>query len=332
MGDAIDTGAAPRREARRPVAEKRIDRPLLKWAGGKRQLLPAFRAFYPPVFGTYYEPFLGSGAVFFDLHGAGRLAGRRARVTDRNEDLIGCYAAVRDRTDAVVEELARLADAHARDGVACYYAVRERFNALRAAPQRRGIASPAPLAAMLIYLNRTGFNGLYRVNRSGAFNVPAGRYVNPRVLDEPLVRATAAALARPGVTLALGSYDDAAGDAGVGDFLYFDPPYAPLSATSAFAAYTMPRFTAADQERLRDLAVELARRGAHVMVSNSSAPEIEACYAAAARAGAGLAVWQVPARRAINSHGGRRGPVTELLLTNLTPVVDHLPPGVRRLA
>jgi DNA adenine methylase len=320
------------RHARAPARARRADRPLLKWAGGKRQLLPAFRAFYPDAFRRYHEPFLGSGAVFFDLHASGRLAGHEVRLTDSNADLIACYEAVRDRPAAVVAELAGLAEAHARDGAACYYAVRERFNAARLAAGAGG-ATPSPaFAAMLIYLNRTGFNGLYRVNQSGAFNVPAGRYARPRIVDEALVRATANALARPGVTLELGSFVHAVVEAGRHDLVYFDPPYAPLSATSGFGAYTMPRFTADDQQRLRDLAIDLSRRGARVMVSNSSAPAVEAWYAEAAGAGAGLALWQVPARRAINSRGGLRGPVRELLLTNLVPRLQDLPEGVSRIA
>jgi DNA adenine methylase len=316
-----------------PNRRQHAARPLLKWAGGKRQLLPAFRAFYPAAFRRYFEPFLGSGAVFFDLHATGRLDGHEARLADSNPDLIACYAAVRDRPGEVVAELSRLAEAHARDGAGCYYAVRERFNEARQRLGAHDAASGSPtLAAMLVYLNRTGFNGLYRVNRSGAFNVPAGRYASPRILDERLVRATAEALARPGVRLSLATFAEAIADADAGDFLYFDPPYAPLSPTSAFGAYTTPRFSAGDQVRLRDVAVSLAQRGAHVMVSNSSASEVEASYRDAATAGAGLEVWQVPARRAINSRGGRRGPVAELLLTNLAPRRTDLAPGVVRLA
>jgi DNA adenine methylase len=330
MPHAIDNHAGPRPAPDRSVRSPRADRPLLKWAGGKRQLLPAFRAFYPDRFDRYVEPFLGSGAVFFDLHASGRLAGHGVRLADSNPDLIGCYAAVRDRPDAVIAELARLAEAHARDGAACYYAVRERFNAARS---NGGPSAYSPaLAAMLIYLNRTGFNGLFRVNRRGAFNVPAGRYVRPRIVDEALVRATAGALGRPGVTLDRRPFAEAVADARADDLLYFDPPYAPLSPTSAFGAYTTPRFTDDDQRRLCETVVDLARRGAHVMLSNSSAPAIEALYREAAAAGAGLALWRLAARRAINSRAGGRGPVRELLLTTLLPRLAALPPLVERLA
>ncbi len=161
-------------------------RPLLKWAGGKRQLLPQLRRHYPSVFGRYIEPFFGSGAVFFDLHGAGRLCGHDVLLIDSNADLIGCYETVRDSPDEVGRELDGLAEAHARDGRAHYYEIRDaRFNPLRD-ELRQGdgrIAYTPALAAMLIYLNRTGFNGLFRVNARGAFNVPAGRYERPRIVN-----------------------------------------------------------------------------------------------------------------------------------------------------
>jgi DNA adenine methylase len=306
-------------------------RPLLKWAGGKRQLLPVFRAFYPDDFIRYVEPFLGSGAVFFDLHGAGRLAGREAHLADSNPDLIGCYRAVRDRPEAVIAALATLAEAHAGDAARSYYAVRERFNDARAGADEGGGYSPE-LAAMLIYLNRTGFNGLFRVNGRGAFNVPAGRYTRPRIVNETLVRSAAAALGAPGVQISCGEFADIVAGRGAGDFLYFDPPYVPLSATSAFGAYTAPRFSEADQERLCATVVALAGRGAAVMLSNSSASDVRARYEDVARHAPGLALWEVPARRAINSRPSRRGPIAELLLTNIAPRSEELPDRVRRLS
>jgi DNA adenine methylase len=154
--------------------------PLLKWVGGKRQLLPHLRRFYPPRFTRYIEPFFGSGAVFFDLRQAGHLDDREVVLIDSNSDLIGCYERVRDDPDAVAAALDGLADAHAREGQAHYYQVRDdRFNPLRHRLRREDgrIDYTPDLAAMLIYLNRTGFNGLFRVNASGEFNVPAGRYV-----------------------------------------------------------------------------------------------------------------------------------------------------------
>ena len=298
-----------------------VIRPFLKWAGGKRQLLPALRPHFPVSFNRYIAPFLGSGAVFFDLSGAGRLEKCRVELVDLNPDLIGCYRAVRDRTEAVIAALERLDAEHRERGEECYYDVRDaRFNparAARAATTRGSDRAYTPeLAAMLIYLNRTGFNGLYRLNRSGAFNVPAGRYVNPRICDADQLRLTAAALRRPGVTLQHKPFDDALRDAGRGDFIYCDPPYAPLSPTARFAQYTAGGFSSLDHRRLQHAIVDAARRGAVVVVSNSSAPEIEAIYTSADARRAGLRVERVAARRAINSRAGSRGPVDELIITN----------------
>ncbi len=319
-------------------------RPFLKWAGGKRQLLPVLRRFYPPRFGTYFEPFLGSGAVFFDLHAAGRLDGRRAILTDTNPDVVGCYLAVRDDVEQVIAHLQRLAEGHATGGVDHYYEVREaRFNPWRrelfAAPREQaenGVPPyPPELAAMLIYLNRTGYNGLFRLNRQGAFNVPAGRYINPKICDADTLRAVAAALGRPGVSLFRASFDAAAPLAEPGDFLYFDPPYAPLSATASFTSYTADGFDAGAQARLQQVMLDLAGRGCGVLLSNSTAPVIHGLYDTndAARA-AGLRAVKVPARRAINSRATRRGHVHEYLITNLPGTLPRSPrrPAGRRTA
>jgi DNA adenine methylase len=295
--------------------------PLLKWPGGKRQLLPAFRLFYPANLRGYYEPFVGSGAVFFDLYGTGQLAGRPVLLADRNADLLGCYEVVRDEPEGVVAALERLDAQHRAGGSACYYTVREAFNAARATAAGEGVVAYTPdLAAMLIYLNRTGFNGLFRLNAQGLFNVPAGRYARPRICNADLVRAVSATFRDRLVTLRHCDFDEGVASAGPGDFLYLDPPYAPLSPTSAFGAYTASRFTEEDQQRLCSTVVDLARRGCHVMLSNSSASVIEDAYRVAARSRrAGLALWRLTARRAINAHPARRGPVAELLLTNLRP-------------
>ena len=290
-------------------------RPLLKWAGGKRQLLPTLRGFYPVAFKRYIEPFFGSGAVFFDLHAAGRLEGKQAWLVDDNADLIGCYSMLMSRTDEVIAALARLAIEHDARGTDLYYEVRDtRFNPIRA--EASGTYTPA-LAAMLIYLNRTGFNGLFRLNKAGAFNVPAGRYVNPRILDEAHLRQVAAALRCRGVTLVHGSFDGALREARRGDFIYCDPPYAPLSRTACFANYTAGGFTLDDQARLQRALIEAARRGAHVVLSNSSAPDIERLYSTREARLAHLRIERVAARRAINSRADSRGPVAELVVTNV---------------
>ncbi len=295
-------------------------RPLLKWAGGKRQLLPVLRRFYPPTFHRYIEPFFGSGAVFFDLWGAGRLRDREAVLIDSNADLIGCYEIVRDHVEEVASVLERLSAAHAAGGSAHYYAIRdERFNPLRHQLRQADgrIAYTPELAAMLIYLNRTGFNGLFRVNARGGFNVPAGRYRRPTICDRRRLRRAADALSSPRVRLVWGSFESAGDVAGEGDFLYIDPPYAPLSATANFTAYTAAPFTIEHHGRLQQLVIELAGRGCRVLVSNSTAREIAALYGAPEARAAGLKTMRVPARRAVNRDASRRGPVDEFLISNL---------------
>jgi DNA adenine methylase len=295
-------------------------RPFLKWAGGKRQLLPVLRTFYPVDFGRYFEPFVGSGAVFFDLAASGRLDRRRVFLSDGNADLIGCYEAVRDDPEGVIHYLNRLAQGHARDPARHFYDTRTWFNQTRLAPRGRKAGYTAELAAVLIYLNRTAFNGLFRLNRKGGFNVPAGRYANPRVSDPALVRQASASLGRARVSIAHREFEAAARRARPGDFLYFDPPYAPLTPTASFTGYTGRPFTLDDQARVRDLAVRLALLGCFVMVSNSSASEVVRLYEQASDRSRGrLVLHRLAARRSINSRPGARGPVTELLLTNLTP-------------
>jgi DNA adenine methylase len=302
-----------------------VVRPLLKWAGGKRQLLPVLAEYYPPTFSRYIEPFMGSAAVFFDLLNSGRLARRAIVLGDVNPDLIGCYRTLRDRPEAVIRALNSLAREYRAAGNDCYYEVRDtRFNPLRAALLARAskpgdvadMYTPG-LAAMLIFLNRTGFNGLFRLNRHGGFNVPAGRYTNPRICDETHLRAVATALATPGVTIVLQPFDRTLDDAGTGDFVYCDPPYAPLSRTSRFANYTADGFTAFDQRRLQQKVVAACRRGAFVVVSNSSAAEVLSAYTTTESQRAGLEVRPVPARRAINSKASSRGPVDELIISNV---------------
>jgi DNA adenine methylase len=295
---------------------------LLKWAGGKRQLLPTLRTFYPATFHRYWEPFLGSGAVFFDLHARGRLADHVVTLTDDNPDLIACYRAVVDCPEQVIGELTRLAARHERDGAAHYYAVRnERFNPRRAEArnaQAGALRYDAALAAMFIYLNRTGYNGLFRLNSDGEFNVPAGRYAKPRICDAVNLRRVAEALGRPGVTLGRSRFDRAIDSAQPGDFLYFDPPYAPMSRTANFTSYTTEGFDADDQKHLRDVVVTLARRGCHIVMSNSTSPDIATLYEDSKDVkAAGLKCYRIPARRAINSNAKKRGVVEEYVITNV---------------
>jgi DNA adenine methylase len=301
------------------VAKATVEiRPFLKWAGGKRQLLPHLRACYPARFATYFEPFLGSGAVFFDLWASRRLEGRRACLTDLNADLIGCYVQLRDQLEEVVNELEGLARGHARRGVDHYYEVRDgRFNPARQQWRAAGGGARAytpALAAMLIYLNRTGYNGLFRQNARGDLNVPAGHYRSPRIVDRELLHLVSQVLNGPNVEIAEAPFDMLLERAATGDFVYFDPPYAPVSATAAFRSYTAAGFRESDHVRLQRLVVTLASRGVHVLLSNSVAPQIVRLYQDSSALSAGLQAWRVPARRAINSRATLRGPIEELLV------------------
>lgn len=308
-----------------PSAEAPRPKPFLKWAGGKRQLLPVIRTYYPPLFENYLEPFVGSGAVFFDLLNRGALEGRHATLLDTNPDLIGCYTMIRDELDAVLRHLEQFSRAHRSSPRETYYGVRETvFNharsTLRRQVTRMSAAYTPELAAALIYLNRTAFNGLFRLNAKGDFNVPLGRYQNPTICDVATLSAVSHALAHTKVMLRESCFEDVAGLARPGDFVYFDPPYAPVSSTAVFTSYTAGGFDEADQLRLQGLVIALASRGCHVLMSNSTAPLITALYAdsPAARA-AGLRSRTVPARRAINSDASRRGAVLEYLISNFDP-------------
>lgn len=263
--------------------------PFLKWAGGKRQLLPRILEALPARIDTYYEPFVGGGAVFFALAAAGRF--RRAVLADANEELVFCYRAVKKDVAAVIRVLRN----HRYDAD-YYYQLRAH------APEE---LDPAARAARLIYLNRCGYNGLYRVNRAGRFNVPFGRYKNPVICDEGRLRAAAAALAHAEIETR--DFEHTMALATARDFVYLDPPYVPLSATSSFTAYARTRFGAAEQERLAAALRALAAKGVPALLSNSDCPPTRRLYK-------GLPRKVVPVRRAINSVATGRGSVAELLV------------------
>lgn len=264
--------------------------PFLKWAGGKRALLPHLLELAPAQISTYYEPFVGGGALFFALARERRFA--RAILADRNAELIGCYRAIKANVNAVIRHLER----HPYDE-RHYYKVRDDLDLKKlSAPER---------AARLIYLNRAGYNGLYRVNSTGQFNVPFGRHRRPRICDPVGLKAVAAALT--GVELVVGDFESVVASAKPGDFVYFDPPYVPISASSSFTRYAQQGFDLADQQRLADLFRRLVGRGVAALLSNSDCPTTRSLYD-------GLAPREVSVRRPINSVAGRRGAVGELLV------------------
>lgn len=266
-------------------------RPFLKMVGGKSRLVPELRKHLPdPITGTYYEPFVGGGALFFALRP------KRAVLSDINHRLIHTYTAVRDDVDKIIEGLRHAERKHSK----------KFFLEVRAADI--DAESDVSVAIWMIYLNKTCFNGLYRVNSSGKFNVPFGRYTNPKICDEENLRACSAAL--HGVTLRTASFADVLFRAGLqsGDAVYCDPPYAPLSKSSSFTAYDKNGFGDRDQEDLRDVALYLVNRGVRVLVSNSNAPLIRKLYST------DFVIEELQAARSINSKAGGRGKITELLI------------------
>ncbi|HLK89770.1 MAG TPA: DNA adenine methylase [Polyangia bacterium] len=265
--------------------------PFLKWAGGKRQLLPRILRLAPPRIETYYEPFVGGGAVFFALAAERRFA--RAVLGDANPELVNCYETVRDDVAGVIRELQKHRNTE-RD----YYRVRQWD------PRR---LTAAARAARIIYLNRCGYNGLYRVNSDGRFNVPFGRYVRPKICD--VARLEAASRALQGTTIVCGDFREVldAGRPGPDDFVYLDPPYVPISRTASFTAYARRAFGPTDQQRLADALGSLSRERVPAVLSNSYCATTLQLYE-------GLLHQKVPARRAINSVGRARGPVPEILV------------------
>ena len=262
-------------------------RPFLKWAGGKTQLLPKILERFPESFNRYHEPFVGGGAVFFNLEP------RSCTLSDINADLVTTYTALRDDVDGVIENLKQ----H-RAEEAYYYSVRDEMVS--------GL-SETEAAARIIFLNRTCFNGLYRVNRSGKFNVPFGRYANPTICNETNLRAVSEAL--QDVKIRHESVFQIGRRVRRGDLVYFDPPYDPISKTASFTAYAKGGFGDAEQERLAQLFRRFAERDVHVVLSNSDTPFIRSLYK-------DFRIDKVYARRAINSRADRRGPVGEVLVSS----------------
>lgn len=264
--------------------------PVIKWVGGKTKLLPELLARLPERFGRYYEPFAGGAALFF------RVAPERAVLSDYNADLVALYRAVTHDVESVIRRLERHRAAHDET---YYYAMRTKWN------DRDGNWDDAKRAAAFIYLNKTCFNGLYRVNRSGDFNVPIGRYTDPPICVPDTLRAASAVLAR--AELRCGDYRDSVGDAEKGDFLYFDPPYDPVTPTANFTSYTQSVFGAEQQRALAETARILVARGCRVMLSNSDTPFIRSLYK-------GFKIDRVKCARAINSNAARRGDVDEVIV------------------
>lgn len=266
-------------------------RPFLKWAGGKTQLLPILLEVLPKQAETYYEPFLGGGAVYFALANLDRF--HQATLNDYNAELVGTYKAVRDDPEGVIDLLHDMP--FDRD---LYEAVR-----------LRSPDTAAERAARIIYLNKTGFNGLYRVNQSGEYNAPFGAFAKPpRILDAPNLRDCSHVL-RYRAAVYSGDFVDAVAGAREGDVVYFDPPYVPLNATASFTSYTRDGFTLDDQKRLSICFRDLTQRGVRCLLSNSDVGVVRDLYR-------DFDIHAIPVRRPINSDGNARGFVQEVLVFN----------------
>lgn len=268
-------------------------RPFLKWAGGKRQLLPILTSFIPKKYDTYYEPFVGAGAVLFALQP------EKAVINDNNKDLINCYIVIRDNLDELITDLEKY-----KNEEECFYRIRDLDR-----NESFFDMSPIEKASRTIYLNKTCYNGLFRVNSQGHFNVPFGKYKNPKFVDVEVLKSIQQYLIKNSVTILNCDFEEAVKDAKKGDFIYFDPPYHPISKTSSFTGYSVNGFGEAEQVRLQKVFKELDKRGCFVMLSNSSTDLIKKLYS-------NFNLKTIQANRNINSKATGRGKIDEILVLN----------------
>jgi DNA adenine methylase len=299
----IQDGQLKRAEQPHPACPPK---PFVKWVGGKTQLLPELTARIPRNFSRYFEPFVGGGALFFHLL-RGSQGGEfnsphdpspeQSVLIDINEELINTYRVIKDRTEELIADLKQ--HIYEKD---YYYQIR---NIDRTDEYKSW--SAVKKASRLIYLNKSCFNGLYRVNSKGQFNTPMGRYKNPKIVDETNLRACSKALQK--AQIITGSFLEVEEKITRDDFVYFDPPYAPLNATSNFTGYSQDGFDFQMQSSLRDLCARLDAKGVRFMVSNSNAPLILDLYDH-------YKIEFVYATRAINSKGHKRGKIPEVIITN----------------
>lgn len=270
--------------------------PFLKWAGGKRQLLPEIRKHIPKKYNIYYEPFVGGGAVLFDLQP------KNAIINDVNSELFNVYNVIKYNVDELIEDLKK--HKNEKD---YFYAIRD----LDRKPIYKEM-SPVEKASRLIFLNKTCFNGLFRVNSQGQFNVPYGKYKNPNIVNEIVLRAVHNYMNSNNITIMNEDFQKVVENAKKGDFIYLDPPYDPVSDTSSFTGYSLNGFDKNDQIRLKDTFIELDKRGCYVMLSNSATEFIKDIYS-------DYHIEIVSATRSINSIATKRGKIDEVLVLNYEP-------------
>lgn len=279
-------------------------RPFLKWLGGKSRLLPQFEPLIPDKFTRYIEPFVGGGAVF--LHISKNRKFKEAYLCDISEDLMSVWSSIQDNPKALCAEVQKLVDSYNRvqedQRQTYYYAVREEHNT-------SDDSSSIERAARVIFLNKTCYNGLFRYNRKGTFNAPFGRYENPFFYDPENIETISAFLSK--ALLITGDFTSCEKYVTRGSFIYFDPPYRPLSKTSSFTSFTSGGFSDPDQERLAASFKRLDQKGAKIMLSNSDTEDgyFDQLYE-------GYKIHRVRANRAVNSNPDKRGKINELVITN----------------
>ena len=274
---------------------KQALRPFTKWTGGKRQLLSVIKSLMPESYNRYFEPFVGGGALFFEL------APKDAIINDFNSELINCYQQIKDNPSELIKSLSKHKESNSKE----YY-----LN-LRSADRDSRIEkmNNVERAARIMYMLRVNFNGLYRVNSKNQFNVPYGRYKNPQIVDSDLIVSISQYLNENTIHILNGDFEEAVKDVEAGDFVYFDPPYIPLSETSSFTSYTHEGFSYEDQVRLRDTFKKLDEKGAYVMLSNSSSPLVGELYK-------DFNIHKVSATRANGAKSSSRGKIDEIIVTN----------------
>ncbi|MDX1595885.1 MAG: DNA adenine methylase [Nitrosopumilaceae archaeon] len=273
-------------------------KPFVKWAGGKRQLIPILKENLPNSFGTYFEPFLGGGALLF--HILTERPEQKCSISDLNSDLVLAYVTIQRNVNELISSLKNHAKNYHRDSKRYYYSVRD------SRPR-----SDVEKTSRLLFLNRTCFNGLYRVNSRGKFNVPLGRYTNPNIVNEENLRLVSRVLQSSYLSILCRDFESVLDDAKKGDFVYFDPPYQPISSTANFTSYTNKDFTDKDLIRLGQLCSELNSKGCKVMVSNSDSDQVKNLFETKP-----WKIQKIEANRSINSNSKKRTGHYELLIKN----------------
>ena len=273
-------------------------KPFVKWAGGKRQLIPILNENLPASMGTYFEPFLGGGALLF--HILTERTNQKCGISDLNSDLVLAYTTIRDKTEELIVSLKNHSKNYQKNSKSYYYTIRD-------ANPRSAIEK----TSRLLFLNRTCFNGLYRVNKKGKFNVPLGRYTNPNIVNEENIRSVSQVLQTHRVSIKCQDFGAVLDSAKKNDLVYFDPPYQPVSDTANFTSYTNKSFTSEDLRRLAKLCLKLDSKGCNVMLSNSFSQEVAEMFT-----NKQWKIKKIAANRSINSNSKKRTGHFELLIKN----------------